>query len=313
MQTWQRFSQKTHGIGFLLFDNFSNHCLANAMEPLRAANTLLGRNAYDWHILTPGNIAVTSSSGLPVMPTAQLPDRPGGDALFVISSYGHRNLATAACARMLRAAARRYDTLVGLDTGSWLLAAAGLLDGRTATIHPDLLDSFAEHFPETACLRARFHEDGNRWSCGGAMAAFEIVLRMIGQTHGAALTLEIGAMFMHGGGDSLLPAAAPATRDRFVAAALGVMYENIETVLPLPEVARWAGCSQRQMEERFQRAFGTTPRQVYRRVRLNSARRLIVSESMPMAEIAHRCGYADASAFSRAFRQEFGIAPRDAR
>jgi transcriptional regulator GlxA family with amidase domain len=312
MRNWQKSSRKTGRISLLLFDQFSNHCLANALEPLRAANALLGRPAYEWSIFTTRDEPVVSSSGLPVMPTARLSDPPRGDALWVISGYDHRAHATDACGRMLRAAARRHDTVVGLDTGSWLMAAAGLLDGHRATIHPDILGPFAERFPDVQVSSARYLNDANRWSCGGAAAAFEMVQHMIGQTHGAALTMEIGALFLQ---DRVLVPRGPdhLGRDRIVERALADMRAHVETPLPLSDIAARVGCSQRQLESRFRRALGATPQQAYRRIRLNAARRLIDSETMPLAEVAERCGYANASAFSRAFRQEFGLTPRSLR
>jgi AraC family transcriptional regulator, carnitine catabolism transcriptional activator len=112
-----------------LFDRFSNHCLANAIEPLRAANTFAGRTLYRWSFLSLDGAQVTSSSGLPVQPDTTLARHPGGDYLFLMPSYGFRDQAGPATARALRSAARRFGALVGMDTGAWLLAAAGFSRG----------------------------------------------------------------------------------------------------------------------------------------------------------------------------------------
>ncbi len=308
MPNWQENARAPQRFGILLFDRFSNHCLANLMEPLRAANTVLGRRAYDWRILTPGDAGVTSSSGLPVGPTASLRDRPGGDALFVVSSYGHLGHATPAGARMLRAAAGRFGTVAGLDTGAWLLAAAGLLDGREATIHHDEWDAFAERFVHVDAVRRRHVLDGDRLTCGGAAATFEMVLDLIGAAHGAAVTLEIASLFMMGGAMDRPALRVPA--DPPVARAIARMKANVEEPLPLPELARAAGCGPRELSRRFRRAMGAPPGTVYRRIRLVAARRLLEAGGVPVSEVAARCGYGDASAFARAFRREFGAAPR---
>ncbi len=308
MPVWKKQHRGTTRIGVLLFERFSNYCLANAVEPLRAANTALARQAYDWHILTPGDAPVTSSSGFPVMPTAPIRDLPGGDILFVVASYGHRDLATDTTRRLLRRAATRYAGLAGFDTGSWLMADAGLLDGRRATIHGELADAFAERFPEIDTCRDRWIHDGDRLSAGGAASAFDLVLHLIGETHGTALALEIAALFLTDFPDIETPAARPGG-DRYVARAIRAMEENLETPLPIPAIAAAAGCPQRELEARFRRQIGALPRGVYRRTRLLAARRLLAEERIGIAETAARCGYADPSAFARAFRREFGHLP----
>lgn len=308
MHNWKISNAAPREIGILLFDRFSNHCLANAMEPLRAANAMLGREAYRWHILTPDDGPVTSSSGLPVMPTAKLADGQG-DELLVLSGYGARDLATPACGRLLRAAALRYQVLVGLDTGSWLLAAAGLLNGRQATIHHELHDAFAERFPAVEVRRVRWIRDENRVSCGGAMAAFDLALDSIGATHGAAIALEVAQLFLHAPAQSA-QAPAPRHADRRIATCLRAMEAHIETPLSIVQLSELAGCRLRELEQRFHRAFGASPRTVYRRIRLSAAKRLLVAGDMPVAEVALRSGYADASAFARAFRKEFGRTPK---
>ena len=316
MRSWQVSDPKPQRIGVLLFARFSNHCLANAIEPLRAVNTLLGHTAYDWTFLSMDGAAVTSSSGLPVAVASALSHSKRGDVLFVIPSYDYRALCTPASLRGLRAASQRYGVLVGMDTGSWLLAAAGMLHGRRATIHWDEIDAFRETFAEVQVSRARTVFDGDIWSCGGAMTAFELVLRMIGDTHGEALRLEVASLFMHAQSDiGSAPPPQPALRPRtrLVSGALAIMRDNLEEPLTIPALARALDVNARKLETLFRAELGATPQTVYRRIRLLSARRFVEQTGISVAEIALRCGYADPSAMTRAFRAEFGAAPRNMR
>ena len=308
MPIWRKDGAAPRRFDIALFERFSNHCLANLMEPLRAANTVLRRRAYEWRIVTLDDREVVSSSGLPVRPTASLSDGEGGDALFVLPSYGHRELATPRCLAVLRAAARRYDALGGLDTGSWLLAEAGLLDGRAATIHFDEFDAFAERFPEVDARRRRWIADGDRLTAGGATTAFELIREVISSAHGAAVGLEIAALFLAPGTSAHPPARAGG--DRLVDGALARMAATVEAPLPVDAIAAELGCGPRELSRRFDRALGAPPGTVYRRIRLLAARRMVERGGAPVAEVATRCGYADASAFTRAFRREFGVAPR---
>lgn len=288
----------------LLFERFSNHCLANTVEPLRAANDVLGRTAYEWRFLTPDGAPARSSSDLAVIPAAALADAGAGDALVVMPSYGYRAHTTASLRRNLIGVAGRFSTLIGMDTGAWPLAASGLLDGRCATIHPNELTAFAERFARVRAVPERWVEHGDRITAGGAMAAFDLMLHLIRRRHGAALGLEIEALFLRG--DAPLPVAGGSRVRR----ALARMEANVEAPLPIARIAAEAGCSQRRLERAFADCFGATPSTVYRRLRLAAARRRVEDGEMGVAEIALRSGYANASAFTRAFRREYGRAPR---
>lgn len=179
MQSLTKIDTRDQSFDILLFDNFSNHCLANTIEPLRAANTLSRKSRTHWHFLTLDGTPVVSSSGLQVAPHGALKDGTG-TTLFVMPSYGFRDLEGWDITRQLRAAAKKYTSLAGLDTGSWLLANAGLLDGYRATIHWEELTAFSEAFPEVEVLRERFVIDHDRITCSGAMAAFDLIMHLIG-------------------------------------------------------------------------------------------------------------------------------------
>ncbi|WP_368186907.1 GlxA family transcriptional regulator [Aestuariibius sp. HNIBRBA575] len=311
MQLWKIPDAPSQQYGILLFDQFSNHCLANFIEPLRAVNGFTGETVYDWQILTLDGGPVTSSSGIPIMPHGRLRDARG-DALVLMPSYGYRAFATPAMDRALRAAATRFQTLIGLDTGAWLLAHAGLLDHGPATIHTSELDVFAERFPDVDVQRDRFVIGETRITAGGAMAAFDLVHHLIVQRHGAAIGLQVADLFMLS--DQAIPTQSNiVSRDKYVLRALAEMNATLAEPVTVAAIAARSGLRQRDLELRCRKAFGTTPAQVYRRLRLTLAHRLIREEKMSIAEIALRCGYEDASSFARAFKGEFDQSPTDLR
>ncbi len=292
----------------LLFDGFSNLCLANAVEPLRAANMLSRRALYSWRFLGMAPGTVLSSSGLPVQPGA-LSGHEGGDYLFVMPSYGHRQHDTADARRLLRRAAPCYATLAGLDTGSWLLAAAGLLDGYRATSHWDILSALAESFPEVEVTDDRFVMDGCRASCGGATTTLELMLELIERHHGATLALEVAALFMFGERDPRIDPGRLIPRHRTVKAAAALMRRHVEEPLTIGEIARGVGVGQRTLEAAFRAHAGQSPSRLYRGIRLAEARRRLEQTCESVSEIASRCGYGDPTAMARAFKTEFGSAP----
>jgi transcriptional regulator GlxA family with amidase domain len=293
---------------FLLFDNFSNHCLANTVEPLRAANALSGKPHYQWRFLTIDGRPVTSSSGLQVTPQNTL-NHASGDLLIIMPSYGFRDLDGPSISKQLRMAAGRYDKLAGFDTGSWLLASAGLLEGYQATIHWEEISSFAEAFPDIDIRRERFILDGNRITCSGAMAAFDLILHLISETHGQMLAIEVKQLFMTRD-SSRSYVSDIAVGGKSVDKAVSYMNENLEHPLPIPRVAKYVGCSQKTLETRMKAELGAGPQSVYQRLRLNLARKLVEDTDQSIAEVASRCGYENASAMTRAFKATFGITPR---
>lgn len=309
MQNWVMIMQNAPTrVGVLLFNAFSTHCLANAVEPLRAANTLARRDVYRWSYLGLDGAPVVSSSGLPVTPEGRLADHPAGDMLLIIPSYDFEDHATPECQRALRSAAKRFTRLVGFDTGSWLMAAAGLLDGQRATIHWDELDRFAETFPEVSVTDDRYVAEGRMLSCGGGVTALELMLALIRQVHGPMLALEVGALFMHG--ERPLDDPLPPAPGGEVAAAVAVMRRHLEAPLPVAAIAQRIGMTQRRLEALFRRETGQSPRDVYIALRLNAARRLVEQTRLSVSEVAMRVGYEDASAFTRAFRWAFDATPQ---
>ncbi|WP_425044798.1 GlxA family transcriptional regulator [Primorskyibacter sp. S87] len=311
MQKWEKISAAPQRFGILLFNGFSNHCLANWVEPMRAANTLSGRKLYEWQYLTPDGTPVTSSSGLQVAPHDRL-SGARGNLLAVMPSYGFRGLGRWDVLAGLREAEKNYDSLAGLDTGSWLLAEAGLLDGYRATIHWEELTVFAERFDEVDAQRERFIIDNDRVTCSGAMAAFDLIMHMIGRDHGQALAMEAAQLFMTR--DSARSHSGGSRPERLaVNRALAIMQEHLEHPIPIAEVARRSGRTQKDLSRQMQQDLGAPPHVVYRRLRLTLARKLIRESDLAVSEIALRCGYQNAAAMTRAFRATFGVTPRDLR
>lgn len=297
-------------ISVLLFDEFSNHCLANTIEPFRAANTIAQKTLYRWRYLSLEGDTIVSSSGLPVQ-TASWGEHAGtGDILCVMPSYGFLGYATPRMSEILRAASRRFAMIVGLDTGAWLLAAAGLLDSRKATIHWDEYSRLSETFPAVDVVPDRFVLDGPVATCGGASTAFELVLDLIRRDHSPMLALEVAANFMHGDKPQPGDMRWANSADGLVRRATTVMRQNMEEPLSIPALASALSVDQRVLEERFREKMNLSPARVYKAIRLREARRLVELTPMSITEIATRCGYQNASAMTRAYRQEFGVAPR---
>lgn len=298
----------TH-VNFLLFDGFSNMVLACLLEPLRAVRDQ-GGITLSWSVLSVDDRPVRSSSGLAISPDEPAQLARASDLLIVVSGYGFRSHARSVTIPLLRRLSRRAHEVLGADTGAWLLAAAGLLDGASATLHWAVLSEFAEEFPQVQMSYDRYVREGRIWTCGGASTALDLMLAYISEHFGPASAFLASTMFLHdaerqqthGRGPTNLTGKGTAPLRRTV----NLMVETLEHPLSLTELAERAGLTVRTLDRLFRTELGVAPGRYYQHMRLSHARDLATSTEYDLREIALRCGYSDAPALSKAFRQAYG-------
>jgi transcriptional regulator GlxA family with amidase domain len=302
--------------GFLLLDGFSNMVLASAVEPLRAANTLAGRRLFAYVLLTPGGGPARASSGLAIAADADAAAPPPLDALFVVAGYDARGFAMPKLLALVRRLARRTPVVAGLDVGAWLLAAAGLLDGRRATVHWQELGNFAEAFPAVTAVPDRVVVDGDRITAGGATAVMELMLRLVGERGGAALAFDVTNMFVYDvelatrHGRRGAPSGPLAARAPQLVRAIAEMRRTAAAPVPIARIAEAAATAPRTLERLFVRELGVSPGKYYQMVRLSVARALVEETALSAAEVAERTGFVSAATLSRAFSAHFGTTIR---
>jgi transcriptional regulator GlxA family with amidase domain len=300
---------KTHHVQILLFNGFSNMVLACALEPLRAVRDLLP-GSVTWTVLSADNAPVQSSSGLVITPDCDWEDAGEADALVVICSYGFRDYAGAVTNSNLRRMSRRVRQVTGADTAAWLLASAGLLDRKAATIHWHTTPEFEEAFPRVTVRPERFVVDGAVATCGGASTTLDLTLKLIEEQFGAAVAFDVSTLFIHDterqhetgrGARRLQTTAPPALRK-----AVTLMVEHIEEPLAMPALAQKCGLSERSLTRLFTAELGLSPGKYYQSLRLARARDLAASGRYPLSEVALRTGFASLATLSRAFTAQFG-------
>jgi AraC family transcriptional regulator, glycine betaine-responsive activator len=316
------FSTRSIGIplvvDLLVVDGFSLMSLAATLEPLRAANRVSGRALYDWRLLSPDGRPALSSSGLPIPVAAALDPKSRRDALIVVAAFEAERRA-AGLATRLRAVARARTPLGGIESGSWILAKAGLLDGYRATAHWEEVEEFAAAYAAIDVVADRFVIDRDRFTAGGATPALDMMLHLIRVQHGMTIALNVASIFIYD--QEHLPADRQSIvqvgRLGFVeprlTAAIRLMEESLEDPLTVARIAAQIGLSARSMQTLFVRHLGAPPRAYYLDLRLDAARRLLQQTRRGLMEIAVACGFASASTFSRAFRRRYGRSPRELR
>jgi len=288
--------------------------VASVLDPMRNANRHLGREGFRWRVVSPSGAPVPLTCGIELPAVGPLQAARGADVLIVIGGYGHLEGASRALLADLARIAGRFRAVGAVDTGPWVLARAGLLDGHRATVHWEDLEDFALAHPGIDVVPDRFVISRNRFTAGGAAPAADLMLHLIGTRCGPAIAAQVAGSFLYDtavdGARPQRPGMLPAARDPRLSAALRLMSAHLEAPLPLAAIARAQGLSLRRLEQLFHAGLGQGPGAAYRDLRLQAARRMITDTRHALQEVALRCGFADQSSFSRAFRRRFQQAPR---
>ncbi|HEX4571305.1 MAG TPA: GlxA family transcriptional regulator [Dongiaceae bacterium] len=310
-------AEDTRKLAFLLTPAFSALGLSASVEALFIANWLSGRRLYDWRLLSRDGGDVRASSGLRFPVDGGLAGPASYAAVFVLASFEPKENARDPKIRdWLRRMARHGAELVGIETGSEILAAAGLLDGAEVAVHWDNLQGFREVYPRCRALPQLFTAGRGRMTCAGESAVLDMMLHWIGAQHGPALAREIADHLLlrrrrPAAEPQLAAAAHPAElRDPLLAGAIALMAQNIEEPLGLGDIAQHLGLSLRQLQRLFARHLGETPLGHYKMMRLAKAHALLQQTRLPVTEVALSAGFASPEHFSRLYRRTFGRSPR---
>jgi transcriptional regulator GlxA family with amidase domain len=306
-------------IGFILIPGFALMCYASAVEPLRAANLLAGRELYRLRHFAPNGIGAMSSSGAEV-PAGPLPTRRDGlDVLFVCAGGNPSDWHYPTVLATLRHLAREGVRIGGISGGPYLLAAAGLLEDVAFTIHWEHNLAFREVFHRLEPRQARFVIDRNRITCGGGVAPLDMMHAMIAEAHGRDFAGQVSDWFLHAQVSQSLAPQRGSTPQRHgvnhpaLVAVLEKMEATVEHPLDRDAMATLAGVSTRHLDRLFRQHMGTTFLEAYRRFRLAEAQRLLQQSSLSMSEVAFATGYSSASHFARDYRREYAVSPSKSR
>ncbi|MTD99600.1 helix-turn-helix domain-containing protein [Paracoccus sp. YIM 132242] len=311
-------SDKPRRFTFLLLDRFTMLPFTAAIEPLRLANRAAGRTLYGWRLVGPGQDHATCSNGARVVLDASIEvETPAerDDVVIVCGGTDIARTATRPVLNWLRKQARGGATMGGVCTGAWVLAEAGLLDGRKATIHWENHDGFAEAFPQVDLYRSVFVNDGNRLTAAGGTSSIDLMLHLIAEAHGDALATEVADQMLHTAirtdqdRQRLSIPTRIGVRHPRLAAVIARMESNLEEPISPARLAADAGMSTRQLERLFRRYLNRSPKRYYMETRLARARNLLMQTEMPIIEIALASGFSSPSHFSKCYRAFYGSTP----
>lgn len=293
--------------------------LASVIEPLRAANRIAGKPLYRWTLHSADGLPVETTSGIPIPVSGAFRPARQTDPLFVLASYNWRNAATRELKFLLSQTARHRTTIAGIESGSFILAEASLLDGFSATTHWEDFDDFASAYSQVTMVRERFLINAKRITTGGPLPTLDLMLELIRRAHSYSLALEVSRLFIYEQDrprDD--PRASPAIGNRGktdprLQAAVKLMEDTVEAPISLSRLARRSGVSIRHLQDLFHQTMGVAPHTHYLALRLNAARRKVIETKAGFADIAAETGFNSASAFSRSYRASYAESPSETR
>jgi transcriptional regulator GlxA family with amidase domain len=279
-----------------------------------AANDVKGRSAYDLSIVSPDGGLVTTNCGVELASK-----KIGGQPDTFLVAGGSRGLkiamARADVARWLRRAAAGTQRFGSVCTGAFMLAAAGLLDGKRVATHWASCERLAERFPSLRVdAEALYVTDGKVWTSAGVTTGIDMALALVEADLGAATANLIARHFVlyarrPGYQSQFSPLLQAQTVDEAPFADLiDWMQVHLDQPLNVPTLARRAGLTERSFYRKFTEATGKTPAHFVEGLRLDAARTLL-AKGLSLKAIAGRVGLTSSARLGAAFERRFGMAP----
>ncbi|MFB8397681.1 GlxA family transcriptional regulator [Streptomyces yangpuensis] len=284
------------------------------------------RPGYSVRVATPGGEPVATAGGIRLMADLTLDEVPGNvDTLLVsgavrVTGHGVEPVVDGAIVDWLRTAAPGDHRLASVCSGAHLLAAAGLLDGLSATTHWRTAARLAADHPQvTVDPDPIFIREGRLWTCAGIASGMDMALAMVTEDHGPELALATArTMVMYvkrAGGQSQfsVPLALPADPGDRIDDLRVWIGDHLAEDLSADALAARLHLSVRHFARLFRRRTGITPAAYVESVRLEAARRLLQDSSHTLPEIAALSGLGSVESLHRAFRGRLGTTPAEYR
>jgi transcriptional regulator GlxA family with amidase domain len=300
--------------------------LAGPADVFDAASRLVeaggGEPAYRLTIATAGAERVRASSGMKIQPDADLGaiDPAQVDTLLVAGGRGRTLLEDSDLVDALprvAAGARRFGSVCG---GAFLLAAAGLLDGRRVTTHWAGCDDLARRYPEVMVEPDRIYvRDGEVVTSAGVTAGIDLALALVEEDHGveAARTVArwLVVFLQRPGGQSQFSQrlAAPVPSESPIRPVVDGIVADPAGDHRIPILAERASLSERQLSRLFAKQARTTPARFVERVRVEAARDRLEASRVSVDAVAAGCGFGSAETMRRAFLRVLGVGPGEYR
>jgi len=315
----------THGgaelsIGFLLWPKFPLLSLAGFCDALRHAADLGDQSRplrCTWTIIGRHDEVIEASCGFAIPVQAEFPPPRQFDYIVAIGGLlPNLEQVDRRYWEYLQQVAAADVPLIGMCTGSFVLAHAGLMGDRVACVHAFHLEDYKNKFPALRVIaNSDYLIDGKRITCAGGTSVIELASRLISLHCGADRASKVihQMTVSRQGGTSFVERRKAlgylVVDDLLVRHAIVLMEENFEAPLSISMIAKMIGISVRQFERVFLEEMRMSPQEFYRVMRLRYARWLLLNSEKRVTVVAYECGFSDSAHFIRGFKEVYGVTP----
>jgi transcriptional regulator GlxA family with amidase domain len=299
-------------IAFVVYPGYSVMALA-VVSVFEVANGIADEPPYDLRFLSESGGTVKTSSGM-MLATEPFTDMPF-DTL-VVGGATIPGPSTPGMIAFMREAPKRHRRIAAVCTGAFVLAEAGLLDGRHATTHWLHARDLQRQFPKMKMDEDRiFVNDGPIWTSAGMTAGLDLCLAMIENDLGPELAKSVSRKLVvyhrRAGGQSQFSALLElAPKSDRIQAALTYARDNLHRSMTVPDLAEAAHLSPRQFSRAFHDETGQSPAKAIENLRVEAARNLMEQSRHPIDVVARQTGFSDRDHMRRAFLRAFGQPPQ---
>ncbi|PXA83353.1 AraC family transcriptional regulator [Nostoc sp. 3335mG] len=299
-------------IAFLVYPGYSLMALA-MVAGFEVVNTMEGGPFYDLRFVSETGGPVRTSAGV-MLQTEVFTEKPF-DTL-VVGGATFPEPSSPGLIAFMRDAPKRHRRIAAVCTGAFVLAEAGLLDGRRATTHWQHARDLQREYPKAKLEEDRiFINDGPIWTSAGMTAGVDLGLALIENDLGLEVSKAVARKLViyhrRGGGQSQFSALLELSpkSDR-IQAALAYARENLHKPLTVPDLAEAAHLSPRQFSRAFHAETGQSPAKAIENLRVEGARNLMEQSRHPIDVVARQTGFSDRDHMRRAFLRAFGQPPQ---
>lgn len=300
-------------VAILIFDGFQ---ILDAVGPIAAFEVAadLVPGAYELRVCAVSPGAVNSSSGVQLVAGRML----GLSRIDTLLVVGGRGTARAAqCPTTKRWIETWYERGIRVGsvcTGTYVLAAAGILQGKRATTHWCHTQKFLERYPDVHLEPDRIYvRDGRVWSSAGISAGIDLALAMIdadlGEDVARAAARELVVYYKRPGGQSQFSPLLVEPTGSKLDGVLGHIRTHLQGDLSVVELARVANLSPRHFSRQFKAELGQSPAQAVARIRAEVAKVMLEDPSASVKEVSHQCGFGDPERLRRTLLRLYGVGP----
>jgi transcriptional regulator GlxA family with amidase domain len=313
--------RRPHRVGVLLFEPVSIFEMAVACEVFGIDRADMGVPAYSLRVCTSDGSPLRTHAGIRIEAEDTLDALSWADTVIVPGWPTARHEPPGSEALdALRAACRRGARLASFCSGAFVLAEAGLLDGRRATTHWMYAAELAKQYPDIDIDPSVLYVgDGTVWTSAGTAAAIDLCLHFVRLDHGAEVANIVARRMVvpphrDGGQAQYVETPVPsACADDALATTLDWAARHLDQEITVEDLARRARMSPRTFARRFRASAGTTPLQWLLAQRVVLAQRLLESTDLPVEMVALHCGFGSAATLRLHFQRSVGTAPTNYR